>query len=177
MPDIVSAIEYLKDSPRYNSEKPYYQLYSPEEEYDPDNTRHHNLEYETHSGISITDIRGCEIKPSIDECGFAVLKHDSKVNEFNIPADIEAYKGETEELLKSQMGAEYVCCYEVRRRKNQVKPVHREQFNLNDPLVIEGPAKGAHTGLLQFYFQLHPITITPLLLCSCTIIEVKLICK
>jgi hypothetical protein len=37
-----------------------------------------------------------------------------------------------------------VLTYELRLRKNQV--FQRKQFDLNEKLLLEGPAKGAHIG-------------------------------
>ncbi|KAL8421267.1 hypothetical protein RB596_002165 [Gaeumannomyces avenae] len=49
----------------------------------------------------------------------------------------------TEELLKERLGAVHVVCYNFRMRENIADD--RLQIDLNDLLLREGPAKGAHT--------------------------------
>jgi len=44
--------------------------------------------------------------------------------------------------LRKEFAAVYVKCYEVRKRENVA--IQRSQMDYNDPLLVEGPAKGAH---------------------------------
>src|SRR5947208_151717 len=144
MPNVVADIEYLKDLPLYKTEKPYLCLLPPRDDFDPDTERVDNLEFELHRNITVTDIRDTIDKYTLEVCGFQVQPHESKTLEFNTVDDVESYKRETEDLLRDMLGAEYVMCYELRTRKNV--PFRRKQFDINDPLLVEGPAKGAHNG-------------------------------
>jgi hypothetical protein len=144
MPDIQASIEYLQKLKLYETEKPYYCLLAPHEGFDPDAQRLDNLEYEVHQNITITDMRKSLNEISIEECGFQVLNHNSKSLNLSTREECEAYRQETEDLLRREFAAVYVKCYEVRKRENI--PIQRSQMDYNDPLLIEGPAKGAHNG-------------------------------
>jgi hypothetical protein len=83
---------------------------------------------------------------TIEECGFQVIPHHSEALALNTREEIETYRRETEDLLREEFGAVYVKCYEVRKRENVA--IQRSQMDYNDPLLVEGPAKGAHNGML-----------------------------
>jgi hypothetical protein len=144
MPDVTTSIEYLQNLPLYQTVKPYYCLLAPHEGFDPDAQRLDNLEFEVFHDIHVTDIRDSINEFSLEKCGFQVLSHNSNGLEFTTPEDVQAYKQETEAMLRDKLGAEFVKCYEVRTRKNV--PLSRNVFDYNDPLLVEGPAKGAHSG-------------------------------
>jgi hypothetical protein len=144
MPDIEATIEYLQNLPLYETEKPYYCLLAPHDGFDPNAQRLDNLEYETHSNIKISDMRPLLSDITIEESGFQVIPHQSGALSLATRDEIEAYRKETEELLRKQFGAVYVNCYEVRKRENVA--IVRSQMDYNDPLLVEGPAKGAHNG-------------------------------
>ena len=143
MPANLAEIEFLADLPLYQREKPYLCLLSPEQKIDPDQVRLDNLEFEKHSNIKIEDIRE-HPELRLEDCGFEYLQHRSAISEFAVPADVDAYKRETEGLLKDRFEAVRVLTYELRLRKNQ--EFRRKQFDLNEKLLLEGPAKGAHIG-------------------------------
>ncbi|RDW56346.1 hypothetical protein BP5796_13251 [Coleophoma crateriformis] len=130
MPTLTSSIEYLQGLPLYDVEKPYWCMLTPREGFDPDKQRLDNLEFETRHGITITDIREADEKPTL------------------------AYKTETEEMLRSSMGASFVRTYEFRARKNI--PISRPKMNIADPLLYEGPARGAHNDVT---FDSGPVII------------------
>jgi hypothetical protein len=144
MSDVVTSIEYLQNLPLYQTEKPYYCLLAPHEGFDPNAQRLDNLEFEVFPNIRVTDIRDSIDEFSLEKCGFEVFSHHSDGLEFNTAEDVHAYKQETEAMLRDKLGAEFVKCYEVRTRKNI--PLPRSVFDYNDPLLVEGPAKGAHSG-------------------------------
>ena len=141
MPSILGSIDFLADLPLYETEKPYFYLPGKDQDIDPDDPRLNNLEFETHGNIEVQDMRE---HPDLDlsTCGFTFLSHRSTINSFEEEADVDAYKKETQELLKGHFSAAKVHTYEVRLRKNQ--RFERRQFDLNDKLLQEGPAKGAH---------------------------------
>jgi hypothetical protein len=144
MPHVTSSIEYLQKLPLYETEKPYWCMLTPRDGFDPDEERLDNLEFETRDRITITDIRSLGEEPSISTCGFEVMSHESSVLAFESENDVQACKKETELLLMKVLGAEFVKTYELRSRKNI--PIERQVFNIADPLLVEGPARGAHNG-------------------------------
>lgn len=146
MPEITASIEYLQNLPLYEKEKPYWCLLRPQEGFDPDAHRVDNLEFEDHPNVTITDIREAKEELNLSNCGFQVLSHESKTTIFQSPDHVEAYKMETETLLRDELGAAFVKCYELRLRKNV--PFQRAWLDLNDPLLVEGPARGVHNGML-----------------------------
>jgi hypothetical protein len=143
MPANLAEIEFLADLPIYNTEKPYLCLLSPEQKIDPDQVRLDNLEFEKHSSINVEDIRE-HPELRLEDCGFEYVQHESAISKFTSPAEVDAYKRETEGILRDRFSAVKVLTYELRLRKNQ--EFRRKQFDLNEKLLLEGPAKGAHNG-------------------------------
>lgn len=181
MPDVQTTLEYLQRLPLYDEEKPYWCFLPPHEGFDPDKQRVDNLEWENHSGITITDIRKNKGHYRLDDNGFQVMNHDSKFTKFENLSDIDNYKLETENLLKETMNAVYVKCYDTRLRKNIL--FRRTEFDLNDPLTSEGPARGAHNGKLSIctqvdtmlmIVQISPITRDPWLSIATPPMKLKL---
>jgi hypothetical protein len=144
MPSVKASLQYLQKLPLYEVEKPYWCFLPPHEGFDPDTQRVDNLEFEEHEGITVYDIRELSPAAQIGDCGFEVLTHQSRFDRFDKPDDVEQYKLETEELLKDRMNAVHVICYDSRLRKNIT--FERTLLDLNDPLLTEGPARGAHNG-------------------------------
>jgi hypothetical protein len=81
---------------------------------------------------------------NLESYGFQVLSHETEVSTFTTPEAVEMYKRETEGLLIEALGATHVKCYDLRLRKNII--FQRTEFDLNNPLHTEGPARGAHNG-------------------------------
>lgn len=144
MPPVQASLEYLQKLALYEKEKPYWCFLPPHDGFDPNVQRVDNLEFEDHSGIIITDMRDCDQDFRIDDCGFAVLSHQSRFVKFESPGEVEAYRKETEELLQNKLDAVLVKCYDSRLRRNV--PFVRTELDLNDPLLTEGPARGVHNG-------------------------------
>jgi hypothetical protein len=144
MPSVQASIEYLQKLALYEEEKPYWCFLPPSEDFDPDAQRVDNLEFKDYPNIQIKDIRELNAAPKIGDCGFEVLSHQSKFSKFDQPDHVFQYVSETEQLLKDKIGAVYVRCYDSRLRKNVA--FQRTQLDLNDPLLTEGPARGAHNG-------------------------------
>ncbi|KAE9379413.1 hypothetical protein N431DRAFT_397764 [Stipitochalara longipes BDJ] len=145
MPTVQANIEYLQKLPLYDEEKPYWCFLPPSEGFDPDAQRVDNLEFEDYPEIQIEDIREFKEAPKIGISGFEVLSHQSKFSRFDQADDVFQYVSETEELLRERMDAVYVKCYDSRLRKNVM--FQRTQLDLNDPLLTEGPARGAHNDI------------------------------
>ncbi|KAH8601748.1 hypothetical protein B0O99DRAFT_607358 [Bisporella sp. PMI_857] len=145
MPSITAEVSFLADIPLYEEEKPYLVLLSPENELDSSIPRS-NLQYENHD-VSIEDIRQNLGQYNIANCGFQVLQHQSKVSfsnalEENSLSTVDAYKRETEQLLAASLDATHVVCYDFKLREN--RHIERTIIDLESPLLIEGPAIGAH---------------------------------
>ena len=144
MPEIRAALQYLQDLPLYKTEKPYWCLLPPHKGFDPNAQRVDNLEFESRSDVLIRDIRESNDALNLSTCGFEVVQHRSKLLGFETVEDVDAYKTETEALLQDKLGAAFVKCYELRLRKNT--RFERDEYDMNDPLLVEGPATGAHNG-------------------------------
>ncbi|MCJ1400645.1 hypothetical protein MMC11_003853 [Xylographa trunciseda] len=142
MPEVQATIEYLENSPLYETEKPYWCLLPPHDGFDPNKQRVDNLEFELRPDITISDIRDAKEDLTLETSGFQVLSHHSECSTIKTVEDVQAYKTETEAMLRDKLDATFVKCYELRTRKNV--PFQREQFDINDPLLVEGPARGAH---------------------------------
>lgn len=143
MPDVRSTLEFLAKLPLYETEKPYLYLPGPDEGLDPNVTKLDNLEFESHAGVLIRDMRQ-HSELTFDDCGFEFHDLPSRYKRFDDAASIEGYRAETEKLLKARFHAEKVMVYEIRLRRNDT--FVRSEFDVYDPLLVEGPAKGAHNG-------------------------------
>jgi hypothetical protein len=141
-----AEVSFLEKSPRYETEKPYLVLLPEGAAVDP-SIPLHNLKFEEKE-VSVLDIRDCQSAYHLDECGFEYLSHTTGVTAIlgDQPTvdHVNAYKAETEALLRQRFGAVKVVCYELRLRER--KDFVRDTFDINDPLLVEGPALGAHTG-------------------------------
>ena len=97
----------------------------------------------------ITDLRKLIEKDiRLESNGFEILSHTSKIPTFETAEAIQAYRTETEQMLKDSLNASYVKCYDLRLRQNI--QFQRSEFDLNNPLHQEGPARGAHNGHKRF---------------------------
>lgn len=114
MPDIVTNMTFLKDSPLYKNEKPYLVLLPASEDFDLKSARRDNLEFESHNGVRVTDIRGREKVFQLMTHGFEIMPNTSKLSNFRTMEDVQAYKRETEEVLKAKFGAEKVVCWDFK---------------------------------------------------------------
>jgi hypothetical protein len=117
------SLSYLADLPLYKSEKPFYALISPTEEFlaldqgEPFVPEHSlsNLEFQVHHNIPIQNLRGQDETFSVQKHGFEVLSHVSSAwQKLNSPDAIEAYKREVDELLVQKFGAVYAYTFETR---------------------------------------------------------------
>ncbi|KAN0114721.1 hypothetical protein V8E51_004265 [Hyaloscypha variabilis] len=145
MPAVQASLEYLQNLPLYQDEKPYWCFLPPHEGFDPDTQRVDNLEFEDSPEITIEDIRELDHDANIEICGFEVLSNTSKFSHFDNREDVMQYRLESELVLKKRLGAVYVKCYDSRLRQNI--PFARSELDLNDPMLVEGPARGAHNDI------------------------------
>ncbi|KAI7786144.1 hypothetical protein LA080_004528 [Diaporthe eres] len=110
--------------------------------------RRFNLLYE-YNLVEIGDVRGHAEKYQIEECGFQYFQHKTAVN--SLPGlhgdgptqeDVDTYKVETEVVLKDFFQAAHV---QIRENVSY----ERDEIDLRDPLLREGPAVGAHTDVIE----------------------------
>jgi hypothetical protein len=164
MPDIQAILDHLANLPLYKDEKPYLALLPPSHpihKFSP-GKRLDNLEWESYD-TTIHDIRSDIQNYKIDECGFQVLDHESKVKNLETVGNVDAYRRETESLLKEVLGAEFAFCYDLAVRNSLFRRLYlrltviqlrenvkreRNEFDLLDPLLVQGPARGVHNGRL-----------------------------
>lgn len=111
MPDLIASIDHLADIPLYEEEKPYVVLVATD--------RHgyhktHNLVFETHNGIKITDVRGRDDEFTLDKTGFVVMPHRINVTDLETEDGLRQYQQETATHLKQYFHAEYVHTWEVK---------------------------------------------------------------
>ena len=79
-----------------------------------------NLPLERYGDIAVRDVRGYEPDFSLEKNGFCVLKSPTKVNLGGTTDEQEVrrdYLLEVINLVKSQLGADFVVCYQYRVRK------------------------------------------------------------
>lgn len=143
MPAVRATLEFLAKSQLYETEKPYLYLPGKDEEIDLDNTRLDNMEYESHSNILVQDMRE-DVNLWLDKCGFEYTTHDFSHQALETRQNIAEYCSQINDLLAHRFKADRVVTYEHRLRKNET--VSRTEFDVYDPLLVEGPAKGAHNG-------------------------------
>ena len=143
MAEVSTTLEYLQDSPIYEQEKPYWCFLAPSPDFNPDEQRLDNLEFENFP-VKIANLRETKHKVNLEKTGFEVLQHTSIFAQFDTEASIEGYRRETEQCIKRALGAEFVKCYDSCLRKNVT--FERSQFDMEDPLLQQGPAQGVHIG-------------------------------
>lgn len=143
MPSVKANIEFLARLDKYRSERPYVVLLGEDEDSD-DDIPSSNLQFDLVPQINVYDMRE-HPELSFEQCAFEYIPyHQSEVTAFETPADIAAYVSETKSLLKNRFEAVHVCTYDVKLRRNIT--FDRQVYDVDDPLVIEGPAVGAHNG-------------------------------
>lgn len=98
----LTGCRYLRNLKLYETEKPFWCFLPPRDGLDPDKERVDNLEFEEQLVI-ITDLRGLEKTPRLEENGFEVLWHATSVNSFDTKIAIDEYEAETEDLLKENV--------------------------------------------------------------------------
>ena len=159
MPNVKAGIDFLADIDLYNQEKPFAALASPGT-VTVGEDQLHNLRWETHNNIDITDIRGNEDQYLLDHCGFQIVKYPGQKATYVTTGELEQYKRGTAKLLSGLLEATQVYCYEakVSRLKDRMRAMidylqmrenvehQRKTLDLDDPFLFEGPAKGVHIG-------------------------------
>jgi hypothetical protein len=128
LPETRSSLSYIKFSPKYETEKPYY--YSGPLEPGEEGLRS-NVEYETHDHIPICNLRGQEQHLSVEENGFELkcLPFHADSNALKEGREeLEAYINALSSWMKERFDAEIVLCYDYR--------VHMPSHQTGVPLSI-----------------------------------------
>ncbi|KAI9889666.1 MAG: hypothetical protein M1814_005067 [Vezdaea aestivalis] len=142
MPNIVTSFDHLANLEKYSHEKPYLALLPPADDFDPRKDRRDNLEFKTHTGIVVHDIRHSITSYRVEDCGFEVFHHQTNFPILEDELALKHYQDETAGFLENFFNAVHVTCYDIRLRRNVSMP--RETFDFNDKMLLEGPARGAH---------------------------------
>jgi hypothetical protein len=106
MGDVLTDLIFLKRDSKFLTEKPYRLRYDPGGEFPRT-----NCETQVQTNVLVRDIRGSEVKYTLNRNGFQVLRMNSKLTpeEFH---DRELVKGiyyeELSDLLKRELGAKRV---------------------------------------------------------------------
>jgi len=144
MPSITAPIEYLADLPKYKTEKPWSALLTNGKQFFEKGVRLDNVEFAYHDCV-INDVRQTS-DICLEKNGFQMFKQSSnKLSEFDTLDKVDVYKAETATWLKAELGAVYVNTYDCRPRLN-IEPV-REKVDIQDPLLVDTPARGAHNDI------------------------------
>ena len=113
MPAVRASLEFLADIPLYEYEKPYLVLL-PAHDGSLADTRMDNLEWETHGNMLLRDIREHWNSLTIERCGFQAIVHQSAFLHFDSISNLDAYRKETESLLRKRFRSSHVVCYDLK---------------------------------------------------------------
>lgn len=110
MPDEEAPINFLAPLLRYETERPFFAFVTPDIGYDRE--KHTNIEMQS-VRLKIKDIRDRLQSFKLYECGFQVVPWATKLLSFTSTQDLDAYKAESEALLRSFFNAEHVVCFDA----------------------------------------------------------------
>lgn len=114
MPKIITNIGFLADIPLYQHEKPYVVFLPIDNKLVKENVKTDNLQFDIRRGITVEDIRELPTAPCLETTGFQILNHSSPNLVFSSADDLKVYKLETASLLKKELGAVEVICYDAK---------------------------------------------------------------
>lgn len=112
LPSVTSAFQYIKDSPKFETEKPYH-FSGP---LDPDEeNRRTNIEFEWHYDVPVRDLRGHIDTLDLDIHGFKIVRNGSNLLEgLQETETFIKYLKDTTDLVKSQLNASRAICFDYR---------------------------------------------------------------
>jgi len=114
LPEAMASFRYIADSARFKNENPYFYQgpLPPESE-----SLRTNVEFETHYNIPVRDLRSKTKLLGIEEHGFQILHQPSKfAHNLQDSEHLKSYLLETNQLLKKELKADFVVCYDVKVR-------------------------------------------------------------
>jgi len=142
MANVLGYIMFLKDSPLYEYEKPFGVTLPADYEPTADQ-RLTNLEFDERL-LNIKDIRSPGNDLTLDRSGFMLLQRPTAHPVIPDMVTFNAYKGETEQILKDVFKPEYICCWDGRLRRAERLHQNIEVEDLKDKLAGSNPVNLAH---------------------------------
>lgn len=106
------SLEFIKDLPLYQHEKPYFVVI--EEGPDKPPSTATNLELAPVHDILLQDVRGREADFTLKANGFKYLKHETRVAADDEEDNWVRYSQEMASLIQEECAAEKVICYDYR---------------------------------------------------------------
>ncbi|MCJ1394891.1 hypothetical protein MMC18_007771 [Xylographa bjoerkii] len=134
---------YLRWQDEYLIEKPY-QVFIPLPKGVPEE-RATNLKFALGEKETVKDIRGTDIKFTLNEHGFTTSVLDNASHTSSETEITTSYIPEICELVKKTANADSIVPFDWRIRKS-VSPVKSEVINLNDNMIPLLPARHVHIG-------------------------------
>ena len=123
LPATAASFKYIKDSPVFQSEKPYF-YQGPLE---PDQERFRtNIVFETHD-VLVKDLRSSVASLSFRRHGLQICSRPSQfTGRLDTQEGLTNYLNETNDMLRKEIGADVVICYDAKVRCNPRNPfAHR----------------------------------------------------
>lgn len=108
--DIQTTLEYLADSSKYKTEKPFLVYPEANDGWEADDPRLHNISW-SERPVVIRDVRNRE-PPAAETSGFQWIEHKTAFPKIVEEADMVGYKREVERVLLDHFKADKVICYD-----------------------------------------------------------------
>ncbi|KXS93457.1 hypothetical protein AC579_3494 [Pseudocercospora musae] len=142
VPEIEASIDFIAD--KFNDEKPFYFHPASGAAINTEEIQLSNIIWDARS-VRLHSMRDANL--SLEKNGFCYVQHKSNYLPYDgAPTEITTdYQMETERMMQSYFDAEFVTCYDYRRRKNS--PVTVEAYDPDDPQHVDQVAKGAHVDI------------------------------
>ncbi|MCJ1246226.1 hypothetical protein MMC30_003432 [Trapelia coarctata] len=140
--DETACLTYLEWQELYEHEKPF-QIFSAVPE-SAEDQRTDNLVFKNGEPETMHDIRGNESRFTLNQNGFAICRHVTKMVDFSDEEAIKTiYLPEIEAMIKDKVdGVDQVHVFDYRIRKN--KPINKDRVNVADKMQHLLPAQHAH---------------------------------
>lgn len=117
LPSTSATFQYIQDSPRFQTENPYF--YQGPLEPDEELSRT-NVTFEAHSNVLVRDLRSVQKLVSLNDHGFELLRHPSLlIHNLDEAGILDQYLQETNNMLERELNADVVICYDVKFRKSR----------------------------------------------------------
>lgn len=111
LPSTPASFKYIRDSPAFLTEKPYF--YQGPLEPDEEKFRT-NVEFETHH-VEAQDLRDAAEFLSLKRHGVQICRHPSSwTDDLGAEEGLRAYLTETNAMIKGMLQADVVICYDVK---------------------------------------------------------------
>lgn len=108
--DVQTTLEYLTDSSKYKTEKPFLVYPAANDGWEADDPRLHNISW-SERPVVIRDVRNRE-PPAAETSGFQWIEHKTAFPKIVQEADMEGYMREVEGVLLNHFKADKIICYD-----------------------------------------------------------------